>query len=106
MVSGRYALFAILARLMSHRVRVGAMAKLIGSDPHEKFPTIYDSCYASALEKLLAQFSYVEILPRYRGASYFAFWRPLEAGYLLYENLLVRFDKRKWATHYVVPAVR
>ena len=48
----------------------------------------------------------VEILPRYRGAGYFAFWRPAEVVYLAYENWLIRSGKSDLATHYVVSAVR
>ena len=106
MVSGRYALFAVLGRFVSHGVRVGAMAKLLGADPAAKFPTHYDRCYAGALEDLLSSFSYVEILPRYKGASYLRFCRPAEVAYLRYENWLVRSAKRDLATHYVVLAVR
>ncbi len=106
LVSGRYAAFALIARVVPHALRVRAMATLIGSDPDTKFPTYYDGCYATALERALTPFSHSEILPRYRGAGYFSFWRPLEATYLAYENWACHGSRRNLATHYVVLAIR
>jgi SAM-dependent methyltransferase len=105
-VSGRYSAFALLSRFMPHRLRVYAMARLIKSDPDTKFPTVYDRCYASALERVLEGFADFTILPRYKAAVYFSFWRPLERLYLAYENLLEATDRRDLATHYVVVAIR
>lgn len=103
-LSGSFALFAFAARLMPHPLRASVMTHLIGADPGTKFPTHYDHCYYSALERLLSPWSAYEIVPRYNGAVYFSFCRPLESAYLAYEDWACRSRRRNLATHYIVVA--
>jgi SAM-dependent methyltransferase len=106
LLSGRYAAFALLGRLIPYRVGVRAMEKLLGVEGDSKFPTRYDQCYYSALTRLLSDWSSWEIIPRYKGGTYFRFARPLERAYLVYENMICRRDWRNLATHYVIVAQR
>lgn len=105
-LSGSRAAFALLARALPHRVRVFAMARLLGHKEEEKFPTAYDACTDRELRALLTGWSNVEIVPFYRGATYFLFSRPLLKGYLAYENAIARRDVRGLATHYLIVATR
>jgi SAM-dependent methyltransferase len=106
LLSGRYAIFAILARIVPYGVAVQAMDRLLGIRPESRFPTRYDKCYYSALSRLLDDWSAWDIIPRYKGGTYFRFSRPLERAYLAYENMISRTDCRNLATHYVLSAMR
>jgi SAM-dependent methyltransferase len=102
--SGSFAAFALGARVMPHRLRVKVMARYLGHQEEEKFPTSYDHCTARALKKLLSGWQSAEIVPFYRGATYFSMSRPLQRLYLSYEDFIAA---RKWdnlATHYLVVA--
>lgn len=105
-LSGSYAAFALLARVMPHRVRVRAMARFLGHNEEEKFPTRYDRCHASALEEMLAPWTEARIVPFYRGATYFGMCRPLQRAYLLYEGAIEKRGVRNLATHYLLVARR
>jgi SAM-dependent methyltransferase len=105
-LSGSFAAFSLAARLLPHRLRVLAMARLLGHPEELKFPTRYDRCYDAALRRMLADWSEVEIVAFYRGAPYFAMSRPLQRTYLVYENALARQDRRNLATHYLIRATR
>ena len=105
-LSGRYSLFAVIARLLPHRARVWALARSLGAPSQEKFPTRYDDCSARALERLLAPWSTREVLSFYRGASYLTPLRPIQRAYLVYESALARRDARNLATHYLIIAKR
>jgi SAM-dependent methyltransferase len=106
LLSGRYAVYAILSRVIPYRIRTWAMRHLLGSPPETKFPTHYDRCYDSELERLLSRFSDHEIVPRYKAGGYFRFFRPALRAYLLYENWICRRDMRNLATHYLIHAVK
>lgn len=103
-VSGSHAVFALLARVIPHRLRVLALSRLLGHPPEEKFPVHYDHCFSAALERLLASWSSVRIVPFYRGATYFAMHPGLQRAYLRYEDLIARREIRDLATHYLVHA--
>lgn len=105
-LSGSFSAFAVLARVVPHRARVWAMARYLGHAEEMKFPTSYDRCWASGLERILASWASVTVLPYYRGAVYFAFSRPLQRCYLRYESSIARHDVRNLATHYLVIAQR
>jgi SAM-dependent methyltransferase len=105
-ISGSFAAFALLARVVPHDLRVRAMARFLGHPEELKFPTHYDRCYARALERALAPWSSVTLQPYYRGAVYFGMWRPLQRAYLRYESMAERRDLRNLATHYLVAARR
>jgi SAM-dependent methyltransferase len=102
--SGTFALFALAARAMPHRLRIAAMAGLLGLPAETKFPTEYDQCWAGALERLLAPWRSVELIPFYRGAPYLSPFRRLQRAYLAYENLAARRNTRNLATHYLIAA--
>jgi hypothetical protein len=55
---------------------------------------------------MLSSWSDVAIVPFYRGAPYFGFWRPLQRAYLAYENAIERRQCTNLATHYLVIAER
>jgi hypothetical protein len=89
---------------MPHRLRVAVMASQLGHAEEEKFPTHYDRCTARALAGLLSEWESSEIVPFFRGATYFSMSRPLQRLYLRYEDLI---SSRAWdnlATHYLVIA--
>lgn len=105
-ISGSFAAFALLARIVPHDLRVRAMERFLGHPEELKFPTHYDRCYARALERVLAPWSSVTLQPYYRGAVYFGMSRPLQRAYLCYESMAERRGMRNLATHYLVAAQR
>jgi SAM-dependent methyltransferase len=105
-LTGSNAGFALLGRLMPHALRVRIATRLLGHQKEEKFPTRYDRSSYKALERLLGQWSEVEIVPFYRGAPYFGFSRPVQRAYLAYESAIERRRLRNLATHYLVVAKR
>ena len=105
-LSGSFALFALASRLLPHRLRVWAMARLLGHYAEEKFPTYYDRCYHRALERMLEPWSSASVTPFYRGAIYLSFARPLQRAYLAYESVAARRRLLDLATHYLVVARR
>jgi SAM-dependent methyltransferase len=105
-LTGSNAGFALLGRLMPHALRVRIATRLLGHKEEEKFPTRYDRSSYSSLERMLSTWSAVEIVPFYRGAPYFGFWRPAQRAYLAYESAIERRGRRNLATHYLVIAKR
>ena len=105
-ISGRYAAFSLLARVVPYSLSRLLMERLIGADRDEKFPTRYDACYATALEPLLATWAEHGIVPRYKAGGYFRFWRPLERAYIAWEDWTVRSGRANLATHFVIWAVK
>ncbi|HWF56521.1 MAG TPA: class I SAM-dependent methyltransferase [Solirubrobacteraceae bacterium] len=104
--SGSYAAFAVLARVMPHKLRVWAMARFLGHKEEQKFPTHFDRCTEKAIRSMLAGWSSVEIVTHYRGAPYFSMWGPLRRLYLLYEDAIARRDAVNLGTHYLIIARR
>lgn len=105
-VSGSLAVYSLLARIMPHAVSSRLMARLLGADPGDKFPTRYDRCRASKLEPLLERWSEHGLTPLYKAGAYFRFSRPLERIYIRYEDWTERREHRDLATHYVIWAVK
>ena len=105
-LTGSNAGFALLARLMPNRVRAWAATRLLGHPPEEKFPTRYDRSSEEALQGMLSDWSDASIVPFYRGATYFKFWRPVLRAYLAYESAIERRGARNLATHYLIVARR
>ena len=101
-ISGTFAAYALLARVIPHSISKQLMRRLLGANPEEKFPTHYDRCYASALDRLLSNWTDHGIQPRFKGGAYFRFCRPLERAYLTYENWAARSGRTNLATHYVI----
>jgi 2-polyprenyl-6-hydroxyphenyl methylase/3-demethylubiquinone-9 3-methyltransferase len=105
-LTGSNAVFAAFGRLIPHRAKLWIATRLLGHREEEKFPTRYDRSSYRALTRLLEPWSKVEIVPFYRGATYFAFARPLMGAYLAYESAIERRGARNLATHYLIVAQR
>jgi SAM-dependent methyltransferase len=105
-LTGSNAGFALGGRLLPPKARVWLATHVLGHDEEEKFETRYDRSSYKALERLLAGWSEVEIVPFYRGAPYFGFWRPLQRAYLAYESAIERRRLKNLATHYLAVATR
>lgn len=104
MLSGRYASFAIINRLIPERVGVAAMEHLLGREPDSVFRAKYDDCTFTRLTEHLNSWSEAEVFPHYRGAGYFRFSGLAQRAYLQYENQMLK--RRHWnlASHYVIRA--
>jgi SAM-dependent methyltransferase len=102
--SGAWSAFAIPNRIVPHAISRFALKRLLGRDPDTVFPAPYDSCTYSAMKSVLAEWSDVEIVPRFRGAGYFGFLPPLQWLYLKFEDMLERGHHLDLATHYLVIA--
>src|SRR4051794_14834815 len=85
-VSGRYAIFSLVGRVVPHRAGTWMMQWLLGREPGTVFPAWYDGCYCGALEQMFGEWSVAEIIPRYKGAEYLSFSRALQRLYLGYET--------------------
>jgi len=105
-LSGRYAIFSLVGRVVPHRAGARMMQRLLDREPDTVFPAWYDGCYYEALEQMLGEWSVAEIVPRYKGGDYLSFSRALQRLYLGYENWAERGRHRNLATHYVVSAWR
>ena len=105
-LSGGRSAFALINRLIPHRLAKVAMKRLLRRDPESVFPAPYDRCTYSELSRAFAGWSHVRIVARYRGAGYFGFLPPLQRLYLRLEDLLVRGRHRDLATHYLLVARR
>jgi SAM-dependent methyltransferase len=104
--SGAFSIFAIVNRLIPHRVAVWGLHRFLGDDPERIFPAHYDRCWDSALRRMLAGWSETRIEPLYMGAEYLSFLRPAQALYLGAEEWWTRRDLRDLAAYYVVTATR
>ena len=105
-LTGSNAAFALGGRLVPPKARVWLATHVLGHQEEEKFPTRYDRSSHRTLERMLSDWSAVEIVPFYRGAPYFAFWRPAQRAYLAYESAIERRERANLATHYLVIAQR
>jgi SAM-dependent methyltransferase len=106
MVSGQFAFFALVNKVLPHRVVAAAMHHLLGQPPESVFPAHYTHCTYSALHRLLSDWHDVEVVPLFRGGPYLRFSAPLQKAYIAYENLVVRKDWRDLATHYLIAATK
>jgi SAM-dependent methyltransferase len=106
LVSGSFALFSVIGRLIPHRVATVLLDRLLRRDPETVFPAHYDRCHFSALVALLRTWTWSEVIPLYRGAEYFSFSSPLQRAYVAYENWAFSRRHRNLATHYLIDAVR
>jgi SAM-dependent methyltransferase len=105
-LTGSNAAFAAVGRLLPQRAKLWMTTRLLGHREEEKFPTQYDRSSHRALARMLEPWSRFEIVPFYRGATYFRFSRPLTRAYLAYESAIERRRARNLATHYLVVAQR
>ena len=106
MLSGRNVHFAILNRMVPEPIGKLAMKHLLNRAPDSVFRAHYDSCTFSKLNSLFQGWSNVEIVPLFRGATYFSFFKPAALAYLKYEDWAQKNSKNDLATHYVVTATK
>jgi hypothetical protein len=78
---------------------------MLAAGPEQTFPAHYDRCRYSSLARMFSGWTEYELVPRYKGAGYFRFARPLERAYLSYENWVCRSDLAEFATHYLIEAI-
>lgn len=104
-MSGAFSVFGILNRLLPQRVGVYLLEHLVGRDPETVFPARYHRCWYGALTRLGAPWSSFQVLPRWRGASYFGFSRLVRALYITYEEWALRSGHLNLAPYYLVDAV-
>jgi SAM-dependent methyltransferase len=102
--SGAFSLFGLVNRLVPQTLGVLAMQKLLGRHPDTIFPAYYHHCWHGKVCELLADWKVVEVLPRYRGASYLRFAPALQRAYLLFEDWAESGKHANLATHYLVDA--
>jgi 2-polyprenyl-6-hydroxyphenyl methylase/3-demethylubiquinone-9 3-methyltransferase len=104
--SGRWSVFAMVNRVLPHFLGAPIVDRIASRSARNKpvFPAFYDCCSASAIRRLTADWSTVELVPFYRGAVYFAFARPIQRAYVAYENFVRRAGWLDTATHYLLIA--
>jgi len=107
LLPSRYALFAILSRLLPDSARESLVHRLVaGAGDTHRFHAYYDRCCAGALERVLADagFDIVELVPGYYGAGYFSFFFPLWLAVAGWELLTMLFGCRNLAASVMVVA--
>ena len=104
--SGAFSAFGLANRLLPPRVSVFLLRRLLQRDPESVFPAYYDRCWASALQKMLANWPRAEIHPMWYGAGYFRFFRPLQAAYVGYEEWARLGGRSNLGPYYLVDATR
>ena len=102
-MTGRYAPFAIINRLLPRRLGTFGMQKLMGRAPDTVFRAYYDRAYHSRLTGMLRSWHSFEIRPEYVGSNYFGFAPPLASLHRAYDRWAVRHPDL--ASHYVIIAV-
>lgn len=107
MFSGAWAVYALAARVIPHRVSIMLQTRLLGADARDKFPAHYDGCTDRAMRRLLRDTGWSSwvITPFYKAGAYVSFLRPLQWAYLSFENWAERGPRPNLATHYLVEAV-
>lgn len=102
-LSGAWSVFAVLNRIAPKQLAL-TFLKLIGRDPRTVFKAYYHRCWYTALDRILVAWSEHQVVPRYLGAGYFRFARPLRRLYLLYEEWSIRSDRKNLASYYLIAA--
>jgi SAM-dependent methyltransferase len=102
--SGAFSLFGIVNRLIPRAIGKFALEKLLKRQPDTVFPAYYHHCWDGKIRALLADWEQAEVVPRFRGAKYLRFARPLQHAYLFFENWAERNGLANVATHYLVDA--
>jgi SAM-dependent methyltransferase len=105
-LSGGLSAFAVIGRCIPHAVTRQLMVRVLGVAPEQTFPAHYDRCRYSSLARMFSGWTEHELLPRYKGARYFGFARPVERVYLGYESWICRHGVAELATHYLIEAIR
>lgn len=106
--SGRWSAFGIVNRLIPDAVGSRLVERSMRRQGSNQpvFPAHYDHCTYSALSKMTADWSDVELHALFRAATYFHFSRLLTRTYLAYENAVRRAGLADLATHYLLIARR
>lgn len=102
-LSGAWSVFAIVNRVIPKRLAL-AFLKLIGRDPGTVFKAYYHRCWYTGLDRILSTWSEHQVIPRFLGAGYFRFARPLQSLYLAYEEWIFRSGKKNLASYYLIAA--
>ncbi len=105
-LSGRFSIFGMLNSVVPARAGVWLMERLLRRPPDSVFPAHYDRCHATALTRVLRDWSAAEVRPIYQGGSYFNFCLPLRSAYFGYENWAERSGRANLATHYLIISER
>ena len=109
--SGRFAGYSILNQIVGHRIAKLLLKIAHGRKPESVFPAHYNQCWHSALCRLMASWDEFDVIPIFRGATYFVFthkqlrWLyPITSGwYLAYERCSML--NPNLASHYIIEAV-
>jgi len=106
--SGRWSAFGVVNRLIPNAIGSRLVERTMNRREINRpvFPAHYDRCTYSALDKMTAEWSDVEIRALFRAATYFRFSRLLTRTYLAYENAVSRAGLSDLATHYLLIAQR
>jgi len=105
-MSGTFSAFGLANRVIPNNIGRWLAPKLAGREEGSVFPAHYHHCYASAFDRMAEGWTEWHTIPRYLGAFYFGFARPLQAAYVGYEQWALNSGRRNLATHYVVNAVK
>jgi SAM-dependent methyltransferase len=105
-MSGTFSLFGIANQCIPQSVSMQLLRGLLGRNPETVFPAHYHRCWYTSLAAEFRSWARAEIIPWWRGASYFSFLRVLQAGYVAYEEWARINGHRNLAPYYVVDAVR
>lgn len=105
-LSGRFSIFGMLNSVVPASAGVWLMERLLRRPPDSVFPAHYDRCHATALTRVLGDWSAAEVRPIYQGGSYFNFCLPLRSAYFGYENWAERSGRANLATHYLIVSER
>lgn len=103
-LSGRNAAFALANRALPDALASRLVAWVMHRPREGVFHAHYDRCDASGLRFAFGEFADVEVVARWRGASYFDRWPHLKRAYLRYEDWALRQGHENLATHYVLAA--
>jgi hypothetical protein len=106
MLSGKFAVQAVLSRLLAAPSAAHLMRHLLGRDPASVFPAYCDHCYHRALIRLLEPWAGAEVTPFFQGGAYFNFSPLARRAYFIYEDWAARGARVDLATHYLIVARR
>lgn len=104
--AGTFSAHGVINTVLPARVGVAIVSRVMHRPPATVFPAHYDRCYYGALTPMFQNWTAVEILPAWGGATYFGFSRLLQSAYLAYEEWARLGDHRNLGTHYLVDATR
>ncbi len=104
--SGTFSIFGMLNRVLPQRSALWVMKTFLHRPADTIFPAYYDRCWAGALHRIFREWSSVEVVPSWHGAGYFAFFRPLQAAYVAYEEWACRSERVNLAPYYLIDARR